>query len=118
MVYYWTSSELDMATVARCPVLNWTVRYFGSFSSIIFIVIPDNTCVNRSIVCAKDTGTASVRYYVESHLATLDMAEVHISICELLPECESVHVHAFYGKGAYLVTFPLCLFVFQFVENS
>jgi len=46
------------------------------------------------------------------------MAEVHISICELLPECESVQLHAFYGKGAYLATFPLCLFVFQFVENS
>jgi len=56
-----------------------------------------------------------VYYWTSSEL---DMAEVHISICELLPECESVHVHAFYGKGAYLVTFPLCLFVFHFVENS
>jgi len=48
----------------------------------------------------------------------LDMAEVHISICELLPESESVELHAFNGICAYLVTFPLCLFVFQFVENS
>ena len=47
-----------------------------------------------------------------------DMAEVHISICELLPECESVQLHAFYSKGAYLATFPPCLFVFQFIENS
>ena len=31
----------------------------------------DNTCVNSSIVCAKDTGTASVRYFGESHLGTL-----------------------------------------------
>jgi len=38
-----------------------------------------------------------------------------ISICELLPGCESVQLHAFYGKGAYFATLPLCLFVFQFV---
>ena len=54
-----------------------------------------------------------VYYWTSSEL---DMAEVHISICELLPECESVQLHAFNGKGAYLAT--LCLFVFQFVENS
>jgi len=48
-----------------------------------------------------------------------DMAEVHISICKLLPECESVglQLHAFYGKGAYLATCALCLFVIKFVEN-
>jgi len=38
---------------------------------IILIVIPDNTCVNSSIVCVKDTGMASVRYFGESHLAAL-----------------------------------------------
>jgi len=54
-----------------------------------------------------------VCYWTSSEL---DMAEVHISICELLPECKSVQLHAFNGKGAY--AFPLYLFVFQFVENS
>src|SRR6218665_4179966 len=56
-----------------------------------------------------------VYYWTSSEL---DMAEVRISICELFPECESVQLHAFYGKGAYLATCALCLFVFQFVENS
>ena len=55
-------------------------------------------------------------YYWTS--SELDKAEVHNSICELLAECESVQLHAFYDKGAYLATFPLCLFDFQFVENS
>ena len=48
--------------VARCPVFSRTVRYFGFLSGILLIVIPDNTCVNNSIVCAKDTCTASVKY--------------------------------------------------------
>ena len=56
--------------VARCQMFNRTVRYFGSLS-VILIVIPDNTCVHSSIVCAKDTGTASVRNFGESHLETL-----------------------------------------------
>src|SRR6218665_982188 len=35
-------------------------------------LIPDNACVNNSsIFCATDIGTASVRYFGESHLATL-----------------------------------------------
>jgi len=55
-----------------------------------------------------------VYYWTSSEL---DMAEVHISVCELLPECDSVQLHAFNGKGAYLATIPLCLFVFQFVDN-
>jgi len=57
--------------VARCPVFNWTVRYFGSLSGIKMIVgiISDNAQINSSIFCA--TGTASVRYFGESHLATL-----------------------------------------------
>src|SRR6218665_1953780 len=55
-----------------------------------------------------------VYYWTSSEL---DMAEVHISICELLPECESVQFHNFSGKGAYLATCALCLFVFQFVER-
>jgi len=38
-----------------------------------------------------------VYYWTSSEL---DMAEVHISICELLPECKSVQLHAFYGIGA------------------
>ena len=62
----------DLETrVARCPVFNRTVRYFGSLSGIKMIVIPDNTCVNSSIFCATDIGTASVQYFGESHLATL-----------------------------------------------
>ena len=38
------------------------------------------------------------------------MTEVHIFICELLPECESVPLHAFNDKGTYLATFPLFLY--------
>jgi len=34
------------------------------------------------------------------------MADVPVSICELLPECKSVQLDAIYGKGAYLATFP------------
>src|SRR6218665_2794974 len=45
-------------------------------------------------------------YYWTS--SELGMAGVHISICELLSDCESVglglQLHAFYGKGAYLAT--------------
>src|SRR6218665_2960268 len=63
--------------VARCPVFNLIVWYFGSLSGIILIVILDNTCVNSSIVCAKDTGTASARYFGESHLATLSNSNAH-----------------------------------------
>src|SRR6218665_2461383 len=62
---------LQTNRVARCPLFNRTVRHFSSLSGIILIVIPDNTCVNSSIVCDKDTGTASVRYFGESHLASL-----------------------------------------------
>ena len=57
--------------VARCPVFNGTVRYFGPLSSIKIIVIPDNAGVNSSIFCQTDTGTASVWYFGETHLATL-----------------------------------------------
>jgi len=39
--------------------------------------------------------THGIAYYWTS--SERDMAEVHISICELLPECESVQLHAFYG---------------------
>jgi len=35
--------------VARCPVFNRAVWYFGSLSGIILIVITDNTCVNSPI---------------------------------------------------------------------
>jgi len=35
--------------ITRCPVFNRTVRYFGSFSGIKMIVIPDTACVNSSI---------------------------------------------------------------------
>jgi len=35
------------------------------------IVIPGNACISSSIYCATDTGTAIVRYFWESHLATL-----------------------------------------------
>jgi len=69
------SRSLDQLRVARCPVFNRTVRYFCSLSGIILIVTPENTCVNSSIVCAKDTGTASVRYLGEIHLATLDQPQ-------------------------------------------
>ena len=31
--------------VARCPVFDRTVRYFGSLSGIKMKVIPDNACV-------------------------------------------------------------------------
>jgi len=37
------------------------------------IVIPDNSCVNSSIFCATDIGTASVQYLEENHLATLEL---------------------------------------------
>ena len=37
--------------VARCPVFNRTVRYFGPLSGIKMTVIPDNTCT----MCWKDT---------------------------------------------------------------
>jgi len=57
--------------VARCPVFNLSVRYFGSLSGIKIIVIPNNAFVNSSIFCAADTGTASLKYFGESHLATL-----------------------------------------------
>jgi len=61
--------------VARCPVFNRTIRYFGSLSGrpigLKMTVIPDNGCVNNSIFCATDAQTASVRYSTESHLATL-----------------------------------------------
>jgi len=49
--------------VARSPVINRTVRSFDTLSSIKMIVIPDNACVNSSIFCPIDTGTASVRYF-------------------------------------------------------
>jgi len=42
------------------------------------IIIPDNTCANGSIFCAKDTGTASVRYFGEIHLATLKLVSAAI----------------------------------------
>src|SRR6218665_231141 len=50
-----------------------------------------------------------------------DMAEVHISIWELLPECESVQLHAFYGKGAYILQLASCVCLSlnsKFVDNS
>jgi len=62
-----------------CPVFNRTVRYFGSLFVIILIVIPDNTCVHGSIVCAKDSGTASVRNFGESRLETLFDMDVSLN---------------------------------------
>src|SRR6218665_1626939 len=50
-----------------------TVRYFGSMYCVKMIIIPESACVNSSIFCATDTSTASVRYFGESHLATLPM---------------------------------------------
>ena len=64
--------------VARCPVFDRTVRYFGSLSGIILIVIPDNICINSSIVFVKDTGPASVRYFGESHLTTLSVIRLYV----------------------------------------
>jgi len=69
----WRTCPSSLRRVARCPVFYRTVRYFGSLSVIILIVIPDNACVNSSIVCVKYTGTASIRYFGESHLATLSL---------------------------------------------
>ena len=59
--------------VARCPVFNRTVGYFGSLSGIKMIVIPDNACVISSIFSATDrpTGTVSVWYFGQDHMATL-----------------------------------------------
>jgi len=53
------------------------VQYLTGLSGILalcptgikMIVIPDNACVNSSIFC--DTDTAGVRYFGDSHLATL-----------------------------------------------
>jgi len=73
-------SPTGFVRVARCPVLNRTVRYFGSLSGIILIVIPHNTCVNSSIVCAKYAGTTSVRYFGESHLATLGFVQAPTNV--------------------------------------
>jgi len=61
--------------VARCPIFNRTVQYFGSLSGIKMIVKPDNACVNSSIFCSTDTGSAIVRYFGVSHRATLDVGE-------------------------------------------
>src|SRR6218665_818332 len=44
---------LQTNRVARCQIFNRTVRHFSSLSGIILIVIPDNTCVNSSIVVTK-----------------------------------------------------------------
>src|SRR6218665_1110594 len=64
--------------VARCPVFNQTVRYFGSmFSGIKMIEVPDNACVNSSIFCATDTETVSAWYFGESHLATVGLLTDH-----------------------------------------
>src|SRR6218665_2229314 len=71
--------------VARCPVFNRAVRFFGSLSGIILIVIPDNTRVNSSIICAKATGKASVRYFGESHLATLKPMYILFFLLHLKP---------------------------------
>ena len=55
-----------------------------------------------------------VYYWTSSEL---DMAEVHISKCELLPECKGVQLHAFNGKGAYLAV-SVCLSIRRkFVDN-
>ena len=59
-----------------------TVQYFGSVwykndgNTGQCIV---NTC--SSILCATDTGTASVRYFGESHLATLSVHLFVIACC-------------------------------------
>ena len=64
----WKPPYLSVKTrVARCPVFNWTVWYFGSLSSIKLIVIPYNACAISQIFCAKH----NVQYFGESHLATL-----------------------------------------------
>lgn len=58
--------RLEMLTrVARCPVLNRTVRYFGSLFGIKMIVIglPVNACANSSIFCATNMSTTNVRYF-------------------------------------------------------
>ena len=69
-IYVYVHAYMD-GRVARCSVFNRTVRYFGSLFGIKMAVIPDNACENSSIFCATDTGTASVRYFGENHLATL-----------------------------------------------
>src|SRR6218665_2229623 len=62
-----SSLALIKTRVARCPVFNRTVRYFGSLSCMKMIVIQDNAFVNGSIFSATETGIASVRYFGESH---------------------------------------------------
>jgi len=68
--------------VASCPAFNRTVRCFDSLSGIKMVVIPDNACVNSLIFCATDTGTASVRYFGESHLTFIVMM-LYISAVQL-----------------------------------
>jgi len=63
----WVDASALVIRVARCPMFSRTVRYFDSLSGIQIIVISDNACVNNSIF----PGTASVRYFGESHLAAL-----------------------------------------------
>ena len=78
-----THTCLPVCRVVRCPVFNRTVRYnSGSLSGIEMIVIPDNACCNSSIFCATKTGTASVWYFGERHLATREAVcrEVNIPV--------------------------------------
>src|SRR6218665_1307884 len=57
LVYTTASTHLTFDRVARCPVCNRTVRYFGSSSGVKMIVglIPDNACANSSKFCATNT---------------------------------------------------------------
>jgi len=47
---------------------------------IVIPDIPDNARVNSLVVCATDTGTASVRYFGESRLATLFVLEPSVLV--------------------------------------
>src|SRR6218665_2258077 len=62
------SLHYNFYRVARCPVFNRTVRYFGSLSGIKMTIIPDNACVNSLIFCDTDIGTSSVRYFGKCYL--------------------------------------------------
>src|SRR6218665_923032 len=54
-----------------CPVFWLFVRYKNDSRLVQY-----NACVNRSIFCDTDTGTTSVRYFGENHLATLTVPQV------------------------------------------
>lgn len=58
-------------------------QVFWLFIQYKIIVILGVACVNSSIFCATDTGTASVRYLGESHLASLVTMALEVSLVSL-----------------------------------